>query len=107
MNTKAVLKTSAITLALGGGLALPSLPFAADEKAPAPKTQTVKGEIVDLMCYLDHLAKGEKHKGCAEKCIKVGGPCRFAQRQPALPRDRRPPADQRPTRPQSRPDCYS
>jgi hypothetical protein len=26
------------------------------------------------MCYLDHGAKGEKHKGCAEKCIKGGGP---------------------------------
>jgi hypothetical protein len=26
------------------------------------------------MCYLDHGAKGEKHKGCAEKCIKSGGP---------------------------------
>ena len=74
MNTKAALKTSAIILALGGGLALSSLLFAADEKAPAPKTQTVKGEIVDLMCYLDHGAKGEKHKGCAERCIKAGGP---------------------------------
>ncbi len=26
------------------------------------------------MCYLDHGAKGEKHKSCAEKCIKSGGP---------------------------------
>jgi len=74
MNTKTVLKTSMITLAVGGGLALSSLLFAADEKAPAARTQTLKGEIVDLMCYLDHGAKGEKHKGCAEKCIKGGGP---------------------------------
>ena len=42
--------------------------------AAQEETQTVKGEIVDLMCYLDHGAKGEKHKGCAEKCIKSGGP---------------------------------
>ncbi len=27
-----------------------------------------------MMCYLDHGAKGEKHAGCAEKCIKSGGP---------------------------------
>jgi hypothetical protein len=74
MNTKTALKTSIITLALGCGLALSSLLFAADEKAPAPKPQTLKGEIVDLMCYIDHGAKGEKHKGCAEKCIKGGGP---------------------------------
>ncbi|MGO8676473.1 MAG: hypothetical protein ACLQVX_11460 [Limisphaerales bacterium] len=74
MNTKTVFKTSMITLALGGGLALSSILFAADEKAPAPSTETIKGEIVDLMCYIDHGAKGEKHKGCAEKCIKGGGP---------------------------------
>jgi len=36
--------------------------------------KTITGEVVDLMCYLDHGAKGEKHKGCAEKCIKGGGP---------------------------------
>ena len=40
----------------------------------AAGTQTLKGEVVDLMCYLDHGAKGEKHKGCATKCIKSGGP---------------------------------
>lgn len=36
--------------------------------------ETVTGEVVDLMCYLDHGAKGEKHAGCAETCIKSGGP---------------------------------
>ena len=40
----------------------------------AAETETLKGEVVDLMCYLDHGAKGEKHAGCAEKCIKSGGP---------------------------------
>lgn len=50
------------------------------EKAPMSKMEhsksmkTVKGEIVDLMCYLDHGAKGKKHASCAEKCIKMGGP---------------------------------
>ncbi len=42
--------------------------------AQAAETKTVKGEVVDLMCYLDHGAKGDKHAGCAEKCIKSGGP---------------------------------
>ena len=44
---------------------------------PAPRaqeTQTITGEVVDLMCYLDHGAKGEKHAGCAEMCIGSGGP---------------------------------
>jgi len=52
-------------------LAQPVMLFAAEEKA---ETKAIKGEIVDLMCYLDHGAKGEKHKSCAEKCIKSGGP---------------------------------
>jgi len=66
---KNLLKVGAITLAIGGALVLRNLSFAADGE-----TQTIKGEVVDLMCYLDHGAKGEKHKGCAEKCIKSGGP---------------------------------
>jgi hypothetical protein len=43
-------------------------------RANAAETKTIKGEVVDLMCYLDHGAKGEKHAGCATKCIKSGGP---------------------------------
>jgi hypothetical protein len=42
--------------------------------ARAAETNTVKGEVVDLMCYLDHGAKGAKHASCAETCIKSGGP---------------------------------
>ena len=58
-------------LALGVALLLPRHSIGADDK---DATQTIKGEVVDLMCYLDHGAKGEKHKGCASKCIKSGGP---------------------------------
>jgi hypothetical protein len=68
-----IVKTSMVTLALGASLALPMLLSGAEEKA-ATATQTIKGEVVDLMCYLDHGAKGEKHKGCAKKCIDSGGP---------------------------------
>ena len=71
MRNKFLLRTSAVIAGLGTLMVLPSNNFAADEKAP---TKSVKGEVVDLMCYLDHGAKGEKHKGCAEKCIKSGGP---------------------------------
>jgi hypothetical protein len=35
---------------------------------------TLTGEIVDLMCYLDHEAAGAEHSGCASKCIGAGGP---------------------------------
>lgn len=36
--------------------------------------KTITGEVVDLMCYIDHSASGDKHAACAEKCIKNGGP---------------------------------
>ena len=67
------MKASIVTLALGASLALPTLSLGAEAKASG-QTEIIKGEVVDLMCYLDHGAKGEKHKGCAEKCIKSGGP---------------------------------
>jgi len=67
------LTTAIVTLAFGASLALPALLLAAEEKASA-ETQTIKGEVVDMMCYMDHGAKGEKHKGCAKKCIEGGGP---------------------------------
>jgi hypothetical protein len=35
---------------------------------------TIKGEVVDMACYLDHGAHGEKHAACAAKCIKSGLP---------------------------------
>ena len=48
--------------------ALPYTVKAADE------TTTVKGEILDLACYIDHGAQGEKHLACAQKCIASGLP---------------------------------
>jgi len=62
-----ILTTGAV-LAVAAGL-LPSAAVAA-----ADDVKSVTGEVVDLMCYLDHGAKGDKHAGCAEKCIKSGGP---------------------------------
>ncbi len=35
---------------------------------------TVKGEVLDMACYLDHGAHGEKHADCAAKCIRSGLP---------------------------------
>jgi len=40
----------------------------------ADATKTVTGEIVDMMCFVDHNATGDKHAACAAKCIKGGGP---------------------------------
>src|ERR1041385_8011124 len=67
-----------VTLAFTAALAASPLAFAAEEhgkeKLDASATKEVTGEIVDMMCYVDHNAMGEKHMSCGEKCIKGGGP---------------------------------
>jgi len=45
------------------------------ESLTAGGEKTVTGEIVDMMCYVDHNAIGETHgQSCGAKCIKGGGP---------------------------------
>src|SRR2546421_4922856 len=45
------------------------------ENLSAAAEKTVTGEIVDMMCYVDHNAVGESHgQSCGAKCIKSGGP---------------------------------
>ena len=62
-------------------LAVSPLVFAHDpaehgkENLSAGAEKSVTGEIVDMMCYVDHNAVGEEHgKSCGAKCIKGGGP---------------------------------
>jgi type 1 fimbria pilin len=35
---------------------------------------TVTGEVVDLVCYIDHGESGTEHADCAKECIKMGLP---------------------------------
>src|SRR5438477_10577536 len=38
-------------------------------------SKEVTGEVVDMMCYVDHNAVGEKHgQSCGAKGVKSGGP---------------------------------
>ena len=62
-----LLKTGAVCALLVGLLTPVSVMRAA-------AAQSVTGEVVDLMCYLDHGAKGDVHASCAQKCIGSGGP---------------------------------
>lgn len=67
----------AVAAAFTAALATAPLALAAEEgkeKLDAAATKEVTGEIVDMMCYVDHNAKGDKHASCGEKCIKGGGP---------------------------------
>lgn len=69
MKRLAVILAVALTLALAMGVAL-----AANEHAAAAKPSVVNGELVDMGCYIGHMAKGEKHSECAAKCISGGMP---------------------------------
>ena len=58
-------------------LAFSPLALAAEqgkENLDASASKEITGEVVDMMCYVDHNAMGDKHAGCAAKCIKGGGP---------------------------------
>lgn len=43
------------------------------EKAMKEKETTIKGEVVDVACYLHQGAKGDGHRACAIACAKGGG----------------------------------
>ena len=47
---------------------------AEEQKHDAGSEVTVKGEVLDMACYLDHGAHGEKHAQCAQTCIESGLP---------------------------------
>ena len=71
----AIFAKATVTVVFSASLALAPLALAHDPgKGDAGAEKTVTGEIVDMMCYVDHNATGDKHAGCAAKCIKGGGP---------------------------------
>ena len=45
-----------------------------EHKHDEGKQVTVKGEVLDMACYLDHGASGTKHADCAKTCIESGLP---------------------------------
>jgi len=51
-----------------------AVPAVSVPQARAQDAITVKGEIVDLACYLSKGSKGKRHKTCAELCAKKGLP---------------------------------
>ena len=75
-NKHAVLKV-AVTATFITALAVAPLAIAQEHEhsADAGASKEVTGEVVDMMCYVDHNAVGEKHgQSCGAKCIKNGGP---------------------------------
>jgi hypothetical protein len=44
------------------------------EDLASGETRKITGEVLDMACYIDHNATGEKHTDCAKKCIESGLP---------------------------------
>ncbi|MHB1920702.1 MAG: hypothetical protein ACYCOO_00565 [Chitinophagaceae bacterium] len=63
--------TKKISGCLVAAMTILSLSAFGQQKA---KTMTVKGELLDMDCYMGHGAHGASHKECAETCIKGGAP---------------------------------
>lgn len=76
-NSSKFLKTT-VAVTFTAALLVAPLALAEDQHGKEPldasATKTVTGEVVDMMCYVDHNAMGDKHSTCATKCIKGGGP---------------------------------
>ena len=69
--------TVAVAAALIAAFAVSPLAVAQEHEHGGDTTASkeVSGEVVDMMCYVDHNAVGEKHgQSCGAKCIKSGGP---------------------------------
>ena len=75
-NKPTVLRV-AVTAAFIAALAATPLAIAQEHEhgSDDAASKEVTGEVVDMMCYVDHNAVGEKHgQSCGAKCIKNGGP---------------------------------
>src|SRR4029453_4921575 len=74
-NKPTVLKVAAVATFIAA-LAVSPLAMAQEhEHGSDAASKEVTGEGVDLMCYVDHNATGEKHGSFwGAKCIKSGGP---------------------------------
>ena len=75
-NKLTVLKV-AVAATFVAALAVSPLAIAQEHEhgSDAAASKEVTGEVVDMMCYVDHNAIGEKHgQSCGAKCIKSGGP---------------------------------
>jgi hypothetical protein len=76
-NNRATVLKVAVTATFIAALACAPLAIAQEHKhgSDTAASKEVTGEVIDVMCYVDHNAVGEKHgQSCGAKCIKSGGP---------------------------------
>jgi len=76
-NNKPTVLRVAVTATFIAALAASPLAIAQEHEhgTEAGASKEVTGEVVDMMCFVDHNAVGEKHgQSCGAKCIRSGGP---------------------------------
>ena len=76
-TSKPTLTKIAVTATLISAFAVAPLAIAQEHEHgdDTAASKEVTGEVVDMMCYVDHNAVGEKHgQSCGAKCVKNGGP---------------------------------
>jgi len=76
-NNKPTVMKIGVTATFIAALALSPLAIAQEQQhgGDTAASKEVTGEVVDMMCYVDHNGVGEKHgQSCGAKCIKSGGP---------------------------------
>jgi hypothetical protein len=76
-NDKSSISKIAMAATFVAALALSPLAIAQEHEhgSDTATSKEVTGEVVDMMCYVDHNAVGGKHgQSCGAKCIKSGGP---------------------------------
>lgn len=61
-------------IVVGGALAWVVAAVASPASVRAQEEVTVKGEVVDMACYMAKGSKGAAHKACAQLCAKRGVP---------------------------------
>ena len=66
-------KNALLAAALSALLVVSAAASAADDHHPG-RALTIKGEVLDLACYIGHGAKGPDHANCARMCAKQGQP---------------------------------
>ena len=63
-----------VSLFLGAGLVWSHEGHHDAEHGAGGMAMTVKGELVDMACYMAHAGKGKKHAECGKMCVKNGSP---------------------------------
>ena len=72
------MKSSVFTLFVSSLLLVAGFAYAHEghdaEHGAGGKEMTVKGELVDMACYMAHEGKGKKHADCGKMCVQGGAP---------------------------------